>query len=69
MKDSVAFKLITSGLYEVRETIAIIKDPENINLAKLKQLAQNEETFEIDLQSEVNDYFCPVLKMILKSAI
>jgi hypothetical protein len=49
MKDSVAFKLITSGLYEVRETIAIIKDPENINLAKLKQLAQNEETFEIDL--------------------
>jgi hypothetical protein len=49
MKDSVAFKLITSGLCEVRETIAIIKDPENINLAKLKQLAQNEETFEIDL--------------------
>ena len=39
------------------------------NLSKLKILAQDDNTFEIDLQTEVNETLCPALKMILNSAV
>lgn len=66
MKENIGFKLLMSGLSEVKQTIPVYHSYDKPDLVKIKLLATiDQNQTDIDTEVEVNEILCPALKKIL----